>query len=240
MGLQKSLFYLSIVLFLLTISWIVLMALSMGNYAPLIENMTEALEYVKNPGTLFYINYTNVIVLTLTNTIFFSLLYLYFKQDYPILAISGIIFIPVYTAYNLFVYTSQISIVQNIQLIYTNSEYAEQVPVLLSQLIQAWDKSSVAFINNYAYAILGISSIAFGIAFLKSSLMSQIAGWLLIINGLACIVGIIGIMIMNKTLSLGTTIGGVFFVLFLIFSSLTFYPKALKKQRQTISHEDLH
>jgi hypothetical protein len=225
MKIEKPLFYLSITLLLLTISWIVFMALSMGDYAPLIDNMEDALEFVKNPGILFYINYINVVILTLTNTIFFALLYLFFKKNYPILSISGIIFIPIYSAYNLFAYTSQISIVQNIQLIYSNPDYVEQIPVLLSQLVQAWNKSSIAFINNFAYAILGIPSIAFGIAFLRKSLLNKITGWLLIISGIAGIIGIIGIISNNQILSLGSTIGGIFFLLFLIFSSMTFYKK---------------
>ncbi len=232
MKLEKALFYLSITLSLLTISWIVFMALSMSNYAPLIDNMEDALEFVRNPGALFYINYINVIILTLVNTLFFALLYLYFKEEYPILSIAGIIFVPIYSAYNLFAYTSQISIVQSIQSIYSNPEYVDQIQVLLSQLVQAWNKSSIAFINNYAYAILGIPSIAFGIAFLNKSSISKLTGWFLIINGVACIIGIIGIISMNKTLSLGSVIGGVFFLLFLFFSSITFYLKVFKSNLQ--------
>jgi hypothetical protein len=74
MKLEKSLFYLRppllITLLLLTISWIVFMTLSMSNYAPLIDNMENALEFVKNPGTLFYINYISVVILTIVNTLF--------------------------------------------------------------------------------------------------------------------------------------------------------------------------
>ena len=223
MKLEKILFYISIALFILTVSWIILMALSMGDYAPLIDNMEDALEFVKNPGNLFYLNYTNVVFLTLLNTVFFALLYLYFHKKHPILSMSGIIFVPIYAAYNLFAYTSQISIVQHIQDVYTNTEYASQLPVLLSQLIQAWNKSSVAFMNNYAYAILGIPSITFGIAFLRKSLINKFTGWCLIISAIACIIGVIGIIINNQALSMGSTVGGAFFILFLVFSIVTFY-----------------
>lgn len=220
--LSKTLFYLSIILALLTLSWIVLMAISMGDKGPLINDIETALEFVNDPTPVFYLNYINVIILTIINTAFYGFLYLYFKEKSPILSIAGILFIPVYTAYNLFSYTAQISTVQQIQEIYTLPELQATVTVLLSQLVQAYNYSGASFLNNYAYALLGIPSIGFGIAFLGESTISKLTGWFLIANAVACIVGVIGIIMGNQILSMGSAVGGIFFLVFLVFAAVYF------------------
>lgn len=212
---------LSIVLFLLTAVWIILMMLSMRN-SPLIESVDDALTFVRNPGPLFYLNYINAAIITIVTTILFSIFYLYFKDQRPVLSICAIVFVPVYAAYNLFSYTSQISIVQQIQVVYDNTQYADQIPLLLSQLVQTWNHSTVAFLNNFAYAILGIPSVLFGIALLSGTRFSRIAGYFLILNAIACFIGIIGIIMMNSVLAMGSVIGGVFYLLFLLFLAVSF------------------
>lgn len=229
MKLTKSLFYISIALCLITIGWIIFMALSMREKGPLIESYGDALEYIKNQDALFRLSYINAILITIINTMFFVLLYMYLNPDNPILSKLGIIFIPVYASYALFAYTSQISIAAQIQTIIEYNQQSELIDILLSQLTQAWNKSGVAFINNYAYAILGIPSILFGIALLGKNMIGKIIGWCSIINGVFCIIGIIGIIINNRILSLGSTIGGVAFIFFLIFSIVYFRQRVLLK-----------
>lgn len=221
--LRKTLVYTGLILCIITIGWIVLMALSLGEKGPLLTDYNDALDYIKNQGILFKLNYVNAILITFINTVFYALLYLYFRTEYPILSTIGIIFIPVYTVYALFAYTSQISIASQILNIEEYGVHKEIVNILLSQLTQAWNKSGIAFINNYAYSILGISSILFGIAFLRRNLMGKVTGWLSIANGVFCIIGIVGIILNNSILSLGSTIGGVAFIFFLIFSILYFH-----------------
>jgi hypothetical protein len=188
------------------------MGASLGENAPLIDSIDKALDYIENPGVLYYLNYMNALLITIINTMFFMMLYMYFNTKNPISSKLGIVFIPVYAAYNLFAYVSQISIVQQIQNISEYSQDSEYIQVILTQLTQAWSQSSIAFINNYAYAILGIPSLLFGILFLKKSLIGKITGWFLIINAIACVFGIVGIVMNNKFLTLGSAIGGVAFL----------------------------
>lgn len=228
MKLAKVLFYLGIVLCVVTIGWIILMGMSLGDKGPLLNSYSEALDYIKNQGVLFKLNYINATVITIVNTMFFTLLYMYLKSGSPILSRLGIVFIPVYTAYALFAYTSQVSIAAQLQSVVEYGKENELIDVLLSQLTQAWNKSAVAFINNYAYAILGIPSVLFGLALLGENKTGKIAGYFSIINGVFCMLGIVGIIMNNKLLSFGSTIGGVAFIFFLLFSIVHFKQKLNK------------
>ena len=230
--LEALILHLCIILLLLTTAWIVLMILSMRDYG-LIDSMQDALVFVMNADWVFYLNYINAAIITIATTLLFSMLYLYFRQQCPVLSMCAIVFVPVYAAYNLFSYTSQISIVQQIQVVYDNTQYADQIPLLLSQLVQAWNHSSVAFINHFAYAVLGIPSVCFGIALIREPVTSRIAGWFLILNGIACFIGIIGIMCQNIVFSMGSAVGGVLYLIFLLFMIFSFYKKRQDVSAQT-------
>ncbi len=225
---HKPLFYLSVISLISTTAWIVLMAFSMKDFASLIDSMEDALAFVKNPGVLFYIVYINAIAITLMTILLFAHLFLHFMEKNPALALCGVIFIPIYGAFNLIAYSSQISIVQNIQLIAHQSDYTDQLHLILAQLVQAWDKSAMAFLNNLAYALLAIPSICFGLIFLKEKNLSRISGIFLIINGLAGIIAVIGIIARSSIVSKGSAVGGLFYLIFLVFSSIWFYKKKIK------------
>jgi hypothetical protein len=76
------------------------------------------------------------------------------------------------------------------------------------------------------YALLGIPCIIFGIILAHKGRLWRIAGWLLALNGLACILCIFGITIKNDLLSLGSLIGGVLFLAALFPLSLAFWREA--------------
>lgn len=234
MKIEKTISILSFLVALFTILWLVTLVLTMQEKGSFISTFDEALIFVNKPSLLFYILYSNVVILTILNSILFALIYQFIKQRHAQLAITGIIFIPVYACYNLFVYCSQISIVQQIQQLYLTTEYEQILPVFLGQLIQIWDKSAMAFINNFAYAILGIPSILFGIAFYKSSKIGKLTGILLISNAIACIIGIIGIISGNILLSNGSIIGGVLFLFALFPMGIMFWKLHKSNQQLTI------
>jgi hypothetical protein len=207
----------------------------MQQQGTVIANFEDAYDFVKDPGVLFYLTYLNVVVLTIFDVVLFGMLYLYFKPAFPVLSLCGVLFVPVYAAYNMFVYISQVSIVQKIISVYEGQVGEEVMQVLLGQFIQLWEHSTIAFINNYAYAILGIPSVLFGIAIYRmepglnasSSVkipgLSKATGLLLVLNALACLLGIIGIIMGNQILAYGSAIGGGLFFLSLIGLSIIFW-----------------
>lgn len=214
----------SIILAILTGIWILCMILLMQQQGSVIANFEDAYDFVKDPGGLFYLTYLNVVVLTIFDVVLFGMLYLYFKPVYPVMSLCGVLFVPVYAAYNMFVYISQVSVVQKIISIYDGVVSEEVMNVLLGQFIQLWEHSTMAFINNYAYAILGIPSVLFGIAIYRMKQgLSRATGLMLILSAFACLLGIVGIITGNQALSQGSAIGGGLFFLSLIGISLIFW-----------------
>ncbi len=73
-----------------------------------------------------------------------------------------------------------------------------------------------AFFNNLAYALLGIPSIIFGLVLLFTNKLPTLSTILLVLNGVACILGVIGVFLGNRLLSFGSLAGGVLFLVALI------------------------
>jgi hypothetical protein len=214
----------SIILAILTGIWILCMILLMQQQGSVIATFEDAYDFVKDPGGLFYLTYLNVVVLTIFDVVLFGMLYLYFKPAYPVMSLCGVLFVPVYAAYNMFVYISQVSVVQKIISVYDGLISEEVMQVLLGQFIQLWEHSTIAFINNYAYAILGIPSVLFGIAIYRMKTgVSRATGLLMIFNAFACLLGIVGIITGNHFLAHGSAIGGGLFFVSLIGMSIIFW-----------------
>jgi len=78
-------------------------------------------------------------------------------------------------------------------------------------MVQAWPGSVVNVLNNLGYAVLGVPSIMFG-SLLARRRSLRYAGLLLALNGVACIVGLVGIAAGSELLSLGSIVGGAVFL----------------------------
>ena len=214
----------SIILVILTGIWILCMALLMRQEGSVIATFEDACDFVREPGGLFYVTYLNVVVLTIFDVVLFGLLYLRFRTAYPALSLTAVLFVPVYAAYNMFVYISQVSVVQKIIHIYDGVVSDEVMNVLLGQFLQMWEHSAIAFVNNYAYAILGIPAVLFGMAIYRlGTVLGRITGILLMLNALVCLLGIVGIITGSHTLAYGSAIGGGLFFLSLIGMSVIFW-----------------
>ncbi|MFZ5946073.1 MAG: TetR/AcrR family transcriptional regulator [Bacillota bacterium] len=95
-------------------------------------------------------------------------------------------------------------------------KYSEVYRVILGQFIQGWSGSAVSVFNQLAYAILGIPSIIFGVLLIKNKKLSTLGGWLLTLNGISCIIGLIGTAANNRVLVIGSVAGGALFLFALI------------------------
>jgi hypothetical protein len=80
----------------------------------------------------------------------------------------------------------------------------------------------MSFLNNLAYAVLGVPSVIFGMLLLNHRAPAQAAGGLLALNGIACIVGLVGVLFKLPWLNLGSLVGGVLFLLSLILLAMAF------------------
>lgn len=210
----------SLTCLVLTVFWLVLYIWGIIRAGP-VETFEQALASVAEPDGLFYLTYVNATLITLSATMLFAGLYVYCKPIAPEWSVMGLVFVPVYCVLNLFAYLSQITIVPRLLAFQQMADYQAASSLLLGQMIQQWPNSAVNAFNNLAYAILGIPSIIFGMALFKRNKSTRLPGILLALNGVACIVGMVGVVLGNGLLEMGSIVGGVLFLLALIPLSLT-------------------
>lgn len=213
---QRHLKITAIILLILIIIWLIFTIVSMSEVKSS-WNDSDFVKWVSSPDFFFTGNYINATLLTIAVILLFTFLFIYLKPKYITIAIVGLVFIPIYGVINLLCYSIQISIVPSIA---NSSINNPSIIFLVSQLIQANSKSLIGYINGFAYAILGITSIIYGYSLMKE--LKRFSGIFLLLNGMFCIIGIIGYLIGNSIISLGIMIGGIVFLICLIFMIIEF------------------
>ena len=213
---EKRIRQVALMSLLLTVTWIIFMGISMSQIQPTWSDM-EYLKWVSQPDIFYLVNYINVTVLTVIVIALFTVLFIYLSEKNKTLALLGIIFIPVYGVMNLICYSIQISIVPRVaaNVLNTSGDI-----LFVSQLIQSNSHTAVGFINGLAYSILGIPSIIYGYMLTNNSM--KLSGLFLLVNGVLCIVGIIGYLLQNPILSAGVMLGGIAFLISLVFIIIDF------------------
>lgn len=208
---------------ILTTTWIILTIVGMLKSGSM-DTFDQILEYVSNQDPLFYtLNYLNAALLTVVTAILFVSIYLFLKDDDQTLATIGVIFIPIYGAFNLVVYLSQVTVIPVLLELRDSPQYESSVDVFLRLTIQLWPDSGIAFINVLGYAILAIPSILFGLVFIKQYQSLKFAGYLLIVSGILSLIGIFGSIFQISVLNLAVMLSGVFFLLFFIPFTLVMF-----------------
>jgi hypothetical protein len=219
---MKRLGYLSLITLIVTAIWLVLLIAGMAGAGPL-DTFEHVLAYVSRLDALFYLTYLNAGLIVVAATALFCDLYRRYHEAAPDWALVGLVFVPVYAALNLFVYLSQVSVVPSLVALRQQPEYHAAADLLLRQMIQQWPESGVAFFNDLAYAVLGIPSIIFGLLMFREKSPLKAAGALRALNGVACILGVVGSLMHSALLSLGTVAGGVLFLLALVPMNLMIF-----------------
>lgn len=208
----KVLGWLALVTLLFSVIWLAVLIFSMATAGPM-DTFDQVLAFVERGGPLYYLTYINAALVTIPATAFFAGLYRFVQRSTPLGSLVGLMFLPAYTVINLFVYLSQITIVPRLIMERTNPDMAAPAFLLLTQMIQAWPESGAAFFNNLAYGLLGIPSILFGLVLWRSSRALRWGGLLLALNGIACILGVIGMLLGSRFMAGGSVVGGVLFII---------------------------
>ncbi|MCG8569252.1 MAG: DUF4386 family protein [Spirochaetes bacterium] len=211
---------LCLITFIFLIFWIVLLVLSYSDIDPNWDNI-DYIKWVANPDIFFLLSYINATVFTILDVIIFTCLFIYLKnKNYKISALLGFVFIPIYGVFNLIAYSSQVTILPFIAQYYLSLPENSVFEFIVTQFMHTNDKSMIAFLNGWAYTILGIPSIIYGFLIIKINIFGKIAGIILIISGLFSFLGFIGGYINNDILSTGVLLSGMIFtfsILFLFF-----------------------
>ncbi len=220
--------YLSSLSLVSTVLFVVLLILDNYSAGPQVT-FEQVLTHAKQQTPLLNLAYINVTILTILITALMGSFYEVVRHRFPTWSIIAFVFVPVYCVLNLFSYFSQITIVHRLIELSVNPQYRALSDFLLRQLLQSWPDSAVSILNNGAYAVLGIPSIIFGILLPMAHHELRIAGFFLVLNGVACLVGIIGYAARSPFLSQGSLVGAVFFLAALAALSLYFLRKPEEK-----------
>ena len=213
---ERTVKTLALVLLILTILWVVLTGISMSRVK---SSWTphDFMKWISDPDIIFVLNYINATLLTVVAVLLFSSLFVYLKTEGETAALAGLVFVPIYGLMNLFCYSIQISVVPSI----VRTVLDHSGPGYMAfQFIQASPDSLTGFINGLAYGILGIPSIIYGRLLFRKS--KKYSGTFLAMNGIFCLLGIIGYLTGNPIMSKGTLIGGILFLISLAFMVVEF------------------
>ena len=191
--------------------WLILLIWDMATAGPL-ETFQQVLAHAQKGDWKFTLSYLNAGIFTTCVIALMGGLYVFCRSIIPEWSVVGLVFVPVYGTLNLFAYLSQITLVPALIQGASDPVMADIALFLLKHSLQLLPGSTIGFFNGLAYAILGIPSIIFGWALTQGENRSlRISGWLLMINGAACILGVIGTSIRSDFLSMGTILGGAMF-----------------------------
>jgi len=212
---RNKLWFSALLCLIFTSIWLILMIISAAKTGP-INSFEQAIVSVMNAGNFFQLNYINAVLITIATTIFLVCLYDYCKSLNAQWSLIGFVFVPIYSIMNMFVYFSQITIIPRLLTLMKISANPDIYTAILGQFVQGWSGSAIAVTNQLAYAILGIPSIIFGGLLIKDKRVSTLGGWLLALNGVSCIIGIIGTVANSEILAVGSVIGGALFLFSLV------------------------
>jgi|YNPBryunderm2012_1023409.scaffolds.fasta_scaffold02547_4 hypothetical protein len=222
---SKLVAFLALVCLLLTSLWIALLIADMASAGPL-ETFEQAAAHASRLHGLFYATYLNAALLTLAAVAFFAALHAWLQPTAPGWMCIGLVFVPIYGALNLVAYLSQVTLVPALVTLRLDPQTTATADVLLRLSLQAWPDSTIAFFNGLAYGILGIPSILYGALLWRRGGALRWGGLLLALNGVACILGVIGSLTGSALLYSGVMIGGILFLAALLPLAWGFWKEA--------------
>ncbi|AEV27923.1 hypothetical protein SpiGrapes_0059 [Sphaerochaeta pleomorpha str. Grapes] len=189
-----------------TIVWLVFTFISMSQVK---SEWTSGdfLRWASHPDIFFLINYGNATLLTLVAVWFFYNLLSYLDFEFGNYKKTCFTFVILYGALNVCCYASQVFLIPS--LAQKTLATAEDFDFMVN-FIHAYSFSLVAFANGLAYAVLGIPSLLAGLSLFGNN--KKVSGVLLIMNGVFCLIGLLGFIIKSRYLMLGTMLGGIAFL----------------------------
>ena len=220
----KGIWQFALISLLLAIVWIASTTISMSQT----DNTWSDLEYltwVSQPDIMYRIVFISMTVMTALTVALLISFFMYFYEKSKIWSIIAVMFVPVYGAMNIFSYSIQIAMVPSMSAhaLYTSGDISFVLQLLVITLGRY---TVVGLINQIATTLLAIPSIIFGYMLIKDS--KKISGFLLVIHGVLCSFGIIGYLAQIPVLAIGDTVGGITYVIGLLFLIVEFNKKTKK------------
>ena len=211
----KTLRRIALATFVTLVLWIPLMFLHTASLGSL-EDKADLIRTTSQLGTFHYINFINAVALTILDAALLFGLYKYLKHEIPGLGLIGVSVVPVCAALNVFVYGSQITVLPGLARALAADPGNSTYETLIAEFIH-YGTGIVPALNGYAYALLGIPSICFAAPLLPRGGFATWSGVFLVLNAVACLLGLIGHVTQIAAFSMGVLLGGLLWTVAVFF-----------------------
>jgi hypothetical protein len=214
-----------------TTFWILIMVY-LGVTVDPASDLAEKVAALEQRGLLYYLNYSNAVLVTLLTVIMFAGFYVFLQKEHPIAALISIVFIPIYGIGNLISYLAQTLVIPQLIDLASLSETRPLALMFLRFTLQDWPGSAIAALNIFSYAILGIPSIIFATIMFRTYRRLRPGSVLLAASGFLSFLAMLGIAVNNPFLSRLTLLSGAIYLLALILLVVPFLRQESAKDNQ--------
>lgn len=183
---------------------------------PPINTLADQIAFIEGQFGLFKLTYANAALITLANAALFAGLYVFCREENPLWAAVGLVFVPMYALGNLLVYLSQVFVVPGLLALYHEPANAAVAESLLAMTLQEWSGSAAGFVNLLSYALLGIPSIVMGLLMYRKAAGLRAGSLLLAISGVLSILSLVGLGTGSAFLTSMVIVSGLIFLVALI------------------------
>ena len=212
---ERHLGWLAVITALLTILWLVLLVYA-APQAWFAASLDQAVKNALELGWVYFVGYALAAIITIVAMMFFAGIYTYCRSVAPVWSAIALVFVPVYGVLNLTIYMLQITVIPPLLTQFHVNGHDMSTHYVLSLLLHGSTDSVAWILNNLAYSMLGISSIIFGILLGNRNSNLRVAGLLLVLSGIAPIIGMVGIVLGIDPLHHGSLVGGLLFLISLL------------------------
>lgn len=211
----RSLSILTSAVMISTAAWVALTIYRQATL-PSINTLPDQIAFIEEQLGLFKLTYINAAFITLANAAFFAGLYAFCREENPLWAAVGLVFVPMYALGNLMVYLSQVFVVPGMLALYHDPANSAVAQNLLAITLQEWSGSAAEFLNLLSYALLGISSIVMGLLLKRKAAGLRSASLLLAISGVLSILSLVGLGTGSTLLVSMVMVSGLIFLVALV------------------------
>jgi hypothetical protein len=179
---------------------------------PPINTLPDQIASIEGQLGLFKLNYANAGLITLANAALFAALYVYCRDESPLWAAVGLVFVPMYALGNLVVYLSQVFVVPELLALYHHPASTAMAARWLALTLHEWGGSATEFLNLLSYALLGIASVVMGLLMYRKAPGLRAGSLLLGISGTLSILSLVGLGLENSLLTSLVMVSGLVFL----------------------------
>ncbi|NIS79693.1 MAG: hypothetical protein GTO14_05680 [Anaerolineales bacterium] len=178
---------------------------------PPAETLAGRIAAIEGGFGVFSLNYALAALLTIACGMTLAAFSFYTRSRYPLWSTIAMTFIPVYMLANLFAYLSQVFVLPRLLELHHQPSTAALAEGLIRMSIHTWTGSAIEFINQLAYAVLGIPSIILAAQLFRMASSLRFGALCLALSGMLSILAFFGIAFQySEAIGLSMVSGGIY------------------------------